>query len=97
MPLAVSSLSSYRFTGAAVGAVAGGASAAFEKKVGKVMTPETEVPGVMRYVVLPALVAALESFKSPTLMMRESLPSLAKKSSTAKYGPSQSTSKGTSK
>jgi hypothetical protein len=95
MPLAVSSLSSYRFTGAAVAAVGGGASAAFEKKVVTVMMPATEVPGVTRYV--PDFVAALESFKSPTLMMRESLPSLEKKSSTAKYGPSQSTSKGTSK
>jgi hypothetical protein len=81
MPLAVSSLSSYRFAGAAA-AAGGGASAAFEKKVVTVMTPETEAPGARRYVL--DLVATLESFKSPTLMMRESLPSLEKKSSTAK-------------
>ena len=60
------------------------ASAAFEKNVVIVIIPVTELPAVMWKFVLLALVARPCNFRSPTLMIRESRPSLEKKSSTEK-------------
>src|SRR5579871_1510630 len=85
---------SYRFA-AAAGAVLPLWPAAFVKNVVMVKVPLTEVPGVVWN--LPAELLAEISFTSPTLIIRESLPSLAKKSRTEKYGPSASTVNGISK
>src|ERR1700693_1547852 len=88
----------YRFAGAAVGVVAAaGASAAFVKNVVMVNIPVTEAPGFSRKLAAEVALAMPSSFKSPTFMIRESRPSLEKKSNTEKYGPSACTSNGSSK
>jgi hypothetical protein len=89
----------YRLAGPAAGVdvVEGaGASADFVKNVVIVNVPVTEAPGFSRKLGAEFLPTP-SNFKSPTLIIRESRPSLEKKSSTEKYGPSACTSNGSSK
>ena len=68
--------------GSGVGAA--GCSPACVKKVVIVKVPVTEVPGDMWNLLPLPLVAIPESFKSPTLIIRDRRPKRAKKSRTAK-------------
>src|ERR1700722_6635957 len=70
-------------------------SGALLKNVVTVQLPETVVPGRIGYFDLVGS-ARLENDRSPTLMIRDSLLSRAKKSSMLKYGPSTLIPKGNS-
>jgi hypothetical protein len=71
----------YRFAGAAVGVGVACPSVPLVKNVVIVKTPVTDAPAAMRNFVF-VLPLNPESFKSPTLMIRERRPIREKKSST---------------